>query len=61
MLDEPPIADGVAPVVGVLAAIDLDDEPLLSTNKIYNIRPDRLLPHEFEPGERPGPKVSPKL
>jgi hypothetical protein len=60
MFDEPVIADGVASVIGVLATIDPDDEPLLSTDKIRDIRPDRLLPREFESGERPGTKVSPK-
>jgi hypothetical protein len=44
MFDEPVVADGVASVIGVLATIDLDDEPLLSTDKIRDIRPDRLLP-----------------
>jgi hypothetical protein len=53
MFDKPLIADGVALAIGVLAPIDLDDDPLLSTNKIYDIRPDRLLTHEFESGERP--------
>jgi hypothetical protein len=47
MRDEPSVADGVAFVIGVLAAVDLDNEPLLSTDKIYDIRPDRLLTHEF--------------
>jgi hypothetical protein len=31
MFDEPLIADGVAFALGVLSAIDLDDEPFLST------------------------------
>ena len=61
MFDEPLIADGVASVLSVLAAIDLDDEPLLSTNKIDDIWPDRLLTHEFESAERPRTKVSPKF
>ncbi len=60
MRDEPLFAHGVASVIGVVATVDLDDEPLLSTDKIYDIRPDRLLTHEFESGERPGAKVSPK-
>jgi hypothetical protein len=61
MRDQPLFANGVAFVIGVLAAIDFDDEPLLSTDKIHDIRPDRLLTHEFEPGERSAAKVSPKL
>ncbi len=39
MVDEPLIAEGVAFALGVLAAIDLDDEPLLSTDKIYEPPP----------------------
>jgi len=61
VLCEPSIAHGVAAVFGVLAAIDLDHEPLLPTNKIDDIRPDGSLTHEFESGQRPGATVSPKL
>ena len=61
MLDEPLIADGVAFALSVLAAVDLNDKPLLSTDKIRDIRPDRLLTHEFESAKRAGAKVSPKL
>ncbi len=61
MFNEPLIADGVASVLGVLAAIDLDDKPFLPTNKIDDITPNWLLTHEFESGERPGAKVSPKF
>jgi hypothetical protein len=53
MFDEPSIADGVAPALGVLAAIDFDDKPFLSTDKVNHIRPDRLLTHEFESAHRP--------
>lgn len=53
MFDKPSIADGVAFALGVLAAIDFDDKPLLSTDKIDEIRPDWLLTHEFESAERP--------
>ena len=48
MFDEPLIADGVASVLGVLAAIDLDNKPFLSADKVDHVRPDRLLTHEFE-------------
>ncbi len=47
VINEPLIADSVASVIGMLATIDLDDEPFLSTDKIYDIRTDRLLTHEF--------------
>ena len=60
-LDEPLITGGVALVIRVLAAVYFDDEPLLSTDKIYDIRTDRLLPHEFETAKRPGTQVVPKL
>jgi hypothetical protein len=61
MLAEPAIADGVAFVIGMLAAIDLDDDSFLPTGEIYHIRPDRLLAHEFESGERSRTKILPKL
>jgi hypothetical protein len=60
MFDEPLIADGVASLLGMLAAIDLDDKPFLSTDKVDSIRADRLLTHEFESAERPRTKLSPK-
>jgi len=53
MFDEPLIAHDIASALGVLASIDLDDDPFLSTDKVDDIRPDRLLTHEFEPAERP--------
>ena len=61
VLCEPLVAHGVAAVFGVLATIDLNHQPLLSTNKIDDIRPDRFLTHELEPSQRSGTKVSPKL
>jgi len=48
MVNEPAIAHGVAPVAGMLATIDLNHEPLLSADKIYNIGADCLLTHELE-------------
>ena len=48
VLCEPSIARSVAAILGMLAAVDLDHEPLLSTNKIDDIRPDGFLAHEFE-------------
>jgi len=53
MFDEPLITDGVAFALGVLATIHLDDKPFLSTNKINDIRSDRLLAHELESAQRP--------
>ena len=37
--------------VGVLSAIDLDDEALLAADKIDVVRPDRLLAREFHPAK----------
>ena len=59
--DEPLITGRVTLVICVLAAVDFDDEPLLSTGKIDDIRTNRLLTHKFETAERPGAKISPEL
>jgi hypothetical protein len=48
VLCEPSTPYGVGAIFGVLAAIDLDHQSLLSTDKIDDIRPDGFLPHEFE-------------
>ena len=61
MVDEPLIAGRITPVIRVLATVDFDDEPLPSTDKIYDIRTDRLLADEFETAERSGAQVVPKL
>ena len=61
MVGEPSITHDVASAIGVLAGIDLDDEPFLSTNKIDDITPNWLLTHKFESAERPRTEVSPKL
>ena len=52
MCGEPLIADGVASALGVLAAVDLDDEPSFSTDKVGYIESDRLLTNEFESAQR---------
>jgi hypothetical protein len=51
MLCEPSIAHGIAVAFSVLAAVNLDCEPLLSTHKIDDIGPYRLLTHELEPSK----------
>jgi hypothetical protein len=53
MPQKPSIARGIGGVFGVLAAVDLNHEPFLSTNKVNNIRPDRLLTHKLESSKRP--------
>jgi hypothetical protein len=52
MVGEPSITHDVASAIGVLAAIDLDDEPFLSTDKIHDVRADRLPTDKFKSGER---------
>ena len=61
MCDEPSFAHDITSVIRVLTAVDLDNKPPLPAYKIDNIRPDRLLAHEFVSGKRPGAKVSPQL
>ncbi len=60
MFEEPTIADGVAPALGVLSAIQFDNEPFLSANKIDNGPSDWLLTHEFESAERARAQLAPK-
>ncbi len=61
MCNEPLFSGDVAAVVGMLATIDLDDEPMLSADKIHDVRPDRLLAHKFESRKRPGAKQPPEF
>jgi hypothetical protein len=51
MFDEPSVADGVAFVISMLAAIDLNDNTFLSADKIGGVGPDRLPAHKLEPAE----------
>jgi hypothetical protein len=60
-LCEPPIACGIAAVCSVLAAIDLNDESYLPTNKIDDIRPNGFLTHELKSTKRSRTEVLPKL
>jgi hypothetical protein len=61
MLNQPSVAHRVALAFCMLAAVDLDYKTFLPTNKIGNVRPDRLLAHKLESGERSGANVLPKL
>jgi len=47
MSSQPSVTDRVALVSRVLAAINLDDEPLLAADEIDDVRSDRLLTDEF--------------
>ena len=48
MINEPTVANSVATPYCVLAAIDLNDESPLTTNKIHNVWSNRLLPNKLE-------------
>jgi 50S ribosomal subunit-associated GTPase HflX len=48
VIGQPAIANQVTFVVRVLAAVNLDDEPSLTANKIDDIRTDWFLPHTLE-------------
>jgi hypothetical protein len=47
MLRKPSIAYRVALVGRMLAAVDFDDQPLLSADKVNDVRPDGLLTDEL--------------
>jgi len=57
---EPLIADHVMPVVGVLAAIHLNDEAGFAANEIDGVWADRFLPNKFVTVERAGTKPAPQ-
>jgi len=61
MIEEPLVADRIALAVGMLTTIDLDNEPLLSAYKVYDIGSDWFLTYEFEPADRSRTKVAPKF
>jgi hypothetical protein len=44
---QPGVAGVIAPIVGVLAAIGLDDQPGFEADEVDDVRADRLLPLEF--------------
>jgi hypothetical protein len=47
MLREPPIAYRVSLVGRMLAAVDLDNEPLLAADEVHNVGSDGFLTDEF--------------
>jgi hypothetical protein len=49
---QPIITLAVRYIVGMLSAINLDDKAPATTDKVDRIRPDRLLPDEFEAVQR---------
>ena len=60
MLREPSIAYRVALVGRMLAAIDFDDQSLLSADKINDVRPDRLLADEFVAAQASRAQLAPE-
>jgi len=44
----------------MLPAVNLDDEPFRHTNKIHDIRRDRILSPELESTEFTGPQTPPE-
>ena len=50
-----------AAIRSVLTTIKFNDEHRLKAHKIHDIRPNRLLPAEFEGGELPAAQGMPKL
>jgi hypothetical protein len=49
------IARAVPGIICMLSTINFDDEPLLATNEVDDVRCDSFLPHEFE---APQPSVA---
>ena len=52
MISEPSIAYQVTFVIGVLATVNFDDEPSLSTNEVDDIWTNGFLTHEFQAVEQ---------
>jgi hypothetical protein len=53
VIDKPSVARGITLVIGVLTAVDFDDESLLAANKVGDVGPDRLLANELESTQPP--------
>jgi hypothetical protein len=56
---EPSVADGIARVCRVLAAINFNDETFFPTDEIGNVRTNWFLPYEFEAAEGPRAQIFP--
>jgi hypothetical protein len=50
VISQPSVAHSIAFVDRMLAAVEFDDQPLLATNEIDDIRSDRFLPDKFVAG-----------
>jgi hypothetical protein len=60
MLAQPLIAHNVAGAVGMLAAIDFDDQMPFATNEVDNVSPYRLLADELMSVDRSRAQLIPK-
>ena len=60
MLREPSIAYHITHVDGMLAAVDLDDKPLLSADKVDDLRTDRLLTDELVAAQASRAELAPE-
>src|SRR5690242_9248634 len=60
MLREPPIAYRVSLVGRMLAAVDLDNEPLLAANEVHNVGSDGFLTDEFVAHQGARAQVTPQ-
>ena len=60
VIDKPFVANGISRVVGVLAAIQLDNETAFAADQINCIRADRLLPDELVTVEATRPESIPE-
>jgi hypothetical protein len=47
-------------IVSMLSAVELDNQSSLPTNRIYNVRADRLLPNKFVTVDRSRTNSIPK-
>src|SRR5207237_1680590 len=54
------VANSIGGVIGMLSAIDLDDQPLLAADEIDVITSDRLLASELEPAKPAIAQLQPK-
>jgi hypothetical protein len=59
-IDQPSLADGIARISRMLAAVDLNDQAPFSTYKIDDIRPNGFLADKLESGQRAGTQAMPK-
>ena len=60
MLGKPFVANGIARVVGVLAAIHFNDETMFPANQVNCVRTDWLLANEFKSVQPARPELTPE-